>query len=399
MKKTDYPWRYGWFLATYYMANGIYQGYVSKYFEAAGMSTAQLSVILAATPLVSIFMQPVWGAVADRSASRNRVLRALIAAACAIVLLYRVSDAFLWLLPVSCLFSAAYTSIQPLGDSIILEALAPQDRPFGPLRMMGTVTFALTNLLWGMLLTPGRMALVVYGASLMLGLVLLSTRALPPTAGHQAAGGRKMNMTAILRVKHMPGLLALLMLLQLTMGYFYSFFSIHFTALPGGTSQLLGLCYFLSALSEIPFLLNADRLFEKLGAGKLLSISTVALTARWLLLGATSNAWIALASQLLHGWGFIVMTVTMAKFVSATIPDELKASGQMLIAVVGFGIARVFGILGGGLVAEAMGGVQKGFLLMAAVTGLSLVIFAPYYFRRPPLNGRSHGAADIVRES
>ena len=103
MKKTDYPWRYGWFLATYYMANGIYQGYVSKYFEAAGMSTAQLSVILAATPLVSIFMQPVWGAVADRSASRNRVLRALIAAACAIkVAGYYIAEAVIyqnWIAP------------------------------------------------------------------------------------------------------------------------------------------------------------------------------------------------------------------------------------------------------------------------------------------------------------
>ena len=32
MKTKNYPWRYGWFLGMYYMANGIYQGYASKYF-------------------------------------------------------------------------------------------------------------------------------------------------------------------------------------------------------------------------------------------------------------------------------------------------------------------------------------------------------------------------------
>ena len=244
MKRSEYPWRYGLFLSVYYMANAIYQGYISKYFEAAGMSTLQLSIILAATPIISIFAQPFWGGVADRSKTRNRVLHGLIIFSTIVLLLYRVSGSFWWLLPISCIFSTAYTSIQPMGDSIILEALTPGNHPFGPIRMMGTVSFALMNLVWGQILAPDRMNLIVYATSIMLVVLLISCRALPTTAGHQASSGRKMHMTALLRMKHMPGLLTLLMLLQLTMGYFYSFFSIHFTSLPGGTNGLLGLCYF-----------------------------------------------------------------------------------------------------------------------------------------------------------
>ena len=107
MKKSNYPWQYGLFLAFYYTANAIYQGYASKYFEAVGMTTAQLSVILAAMPIISIFAQPLWGAAGDRAKTRNSVLRGLIVASAAIVLLYRLSNAFWWLLPVSALFSAA----------------------------------------------------------------------------------------------------------------------------------------------------------------------------------------------------------------------------------------------------------------------------------------------------
>ena len=387
--KTGYPWRYGLFLALYYSANGIYQGYAPKYFESTGLSMGLRSVILAFTPLVAIFAQPLWGMVADRSRSRNRVLIGLIVLSAVMVLTYRLSGAFGYLLTMSVLFAACYTSIQPLGDSIVLEALAPGNRPFGPIRMMGTVTFAVTNLLWGLLLNDSRMNLVLYGTAIMLGLLLLSTPVLPQTPGHQSGGGRRMNMLAILRLKHMPGLLLLLLMLQLTYGYFYSFFTEYFLSLPGGTNMLVGLCYFLSAMSEIPFLLNADRLFDRLGAGRLLAISSVALTARWTLLATTSNIYVALLSQLLHGWGFIVMTVTMAKYMSVVIPDELKASGQMLIGVVGFGVARVFGILAGGLLAAAMGGVQNGFKLMAFVAGAAMVAFAPGYWRRPPLNGKS----------
>ena len=386
-KSSDFPWKYGLFLASYYLANAVYQSYASKYFESVGMTHTQLSVLLAAAPVISIIMQPIWGMLGDRMKSRNIVLRMLIVVAAALVLTYRISGAFWWLLIVSCLFSAFYTSIQPMGDSIILEALQPKNQPFGPLRLMGCLTFAVGNLFIGYAI-DGRMNLVVYLTTAILMLTLLSTKALPYTPGHQSTG-QKMNMLAILKLRHMPGLLIMLMMMQLTMGYFYSFYSIHFTSLPGGTTTLLGLCYFLSAVSEVPFLLNADKLYDKLGVGKLMSISAAAITLRWLLLGLFPYAGVAMASQVLHGWGFIVMTVSTSKYMSATVPDELKASGQMLLAVVGFGIARAFGILGGGLLSEAMGGIQNGFLMMAAVSGAALLIFAPRYLRMKPLNGQN----------
>ncbi|MBR0464811.1 MAG: MFS transporter [Clostridia bacterium] len=386
--KADYPWRFGVFLAMYYACNGIWQGYAALYFKSTGLPTHLRSVIMACTPLVSIFMQPVWGAVADRSRSRNAVLRGLIAFSLIMALAYQVSRAFAWLLVCCALFSACYTSIQPLGDSILLEGLAPRNHPFGPIRMMGTLTFALTNLLWGLLLDEAHMYLVVYATAAMLGLVLIATKVLPAVPGHQSGGGRRMNMTAILRIPHMKGLMLLMLMLQLTYGYFYCFFSEHFLSLPGASNALVGLCYFISACSEVPFLLNCDRLYEKLGAGKLLCISSVALTLRWTLLAVTGNAYVAMASQVLHGWGFIVMTVTMAKYMSDVIPDELKASGQMLIGVVGFGIARTFGILGGGFVASFMGGIRMGFAMMAIVAGVTMLLFVPKYARGKPLNGR-----------
>ncbi len=387
MKKgSDFPWKYGLFLASYYLANAVYQGYAPTYFEAAGMSHIQRTILLAAAPVISVVMQPVWGTLGDRSKSRNTVLRLLIAVSAAIVLTYRISGAFFWLMTASALFSAFYTSIQPMGDSIILEALQPKNQPFGPLRLMGCVTFAVGNLFIGFTI-DGRANLIPYLTAGVLLLTLLSTRALPPTPGHQSTG-EKMNMGGILRLPHMKGLIFMLMLLQLTMGYFYSFYTPHFTSLPGGSTTLLGWCYFLSAMSEVPFLLNADRLFDKLGVGKLMSISAAALTLRWILLASFPNIYVAAGSQILHGWGFIVMTVSMSKYMSATVPNELKASGQMLLAVVGFGVARVFGILGGGMLSEAIGGVQNGFAVMAAVSGIALVFFAPKYLKSAPLNGK-----------
>ncbi|MEG0145250.1 MAG: MFS transporter, partial [Clostridia bacterium] len=127
-------------------------------------------------------------------------------------------------------------------------------------------------------------------------------------------------------------------------------------------------------------------LFEKLGAGKLLLSAAVAMTARWLILAAFPVVPIVMASQILHGWCFIVMTVTMAKYINQSVPEAFRARGQMLLSIVSYGFARVAGSMGGGLVADAMG-IGGGFYVMAATTLLSILLFAKRYLRAPMQKG------------
>jgi PPP family 3-phenylpropionic acid transporter len=148
----------------------------------------------------------------------------------------------------------------------------------------------------------------------------------------------------------------------------------------------VGWAYFISAASEVPFLLNSDRLFKKHGAGRLMCVSALFMTVRWLIVAVTGNPVVAMCSQLLHAMGFIVITVTVAKYVQATVPQDRKAEGQLLISVFGFGVARAIGYFGGGVLSDASSR-QSVFYVCAAVCALCLVVFAPYYFRRAPMNG------------
>jgi len=70
------------------------------------------------------------------------------------------------------------------------------------------------------------------------------------------------------------------------------------------------------------------------------------------------------------------------------VPEELKASGQLLLSVFGFGVARVIGYFGGGLLSDRMGR-NTVFLICAGVCILCLVIFTPYYMKKEPLNGEN----------
>jgi len=383
-RENAYPWRFSLFLAAYYTANAVYQGFISVYFAGKGLDSAQIGALMSAVPVVSMLSQPAWGALGDRAKSRNRVLRIMCALSAGTILLLFLDGNFWVLVTALSLFAANYTAIQPMGDSVILESLQKRCQPFGPMRLIGTYSFAVASIIVGRLIDghPERMP---WMTALVLGMVFLSTYRLPPTAGH-AREKNCAKMAELLRNKKLMLLIALVTLLQTTLGYFYVFYPVHFTSLPGGSPALLGWAFFLSAVSETPFLLISDRLFEKLGVGKLLLISAASLSARWLILALTDNVWVALASQLLHGWGFIVMTVTMAKYISLTVPEALRARGQMLLAVSGFGVARVAGNLGGGLIAKAIG-YKATFALMAALALLSLIAFAPVYLRREKPGG------------
>lgn len=366
-----YPAHLALFLMAYYVTNCMYQSYMSLYYTGIRFTSAQIGAINAGVALVSMAFQPVWGTLGDRTKNRGLLIAALAVASAASAYAFKWFRGFLPLLLLACLFSCFYTSLQPMGDSILLKELDRRGLPFGPFRLAGGLAFAVAGVVFGKLLdAPGRELMVpVYTAALCL-VTALSTLSLPRTAGGQAKG-RKMRFSELFKHRELMGLLAFMAPVQITMGYFYTFFSPHFVSLDGGTSARLGLCYFISACSEVPFLLMSDKLFDRYGAGRLMRLSAVTLAVRWLMLGLSGSVYVAMASQVLHGWGFIVMTVCMAKYISRSVPEELQASGQMLLAIVSFGIARAFGNLAGGLLAGWMGR-QNVFLLCAGVCVLTL---------------------------
>ncbi|MDO4546982.1 MAG: MFS transporter [Clostridia bacterium] len=374
-----YPWRYAWFFMAYYAANSIYQNYITVYFDSTGQTTAQIGMLMGAVPIMSMLAQPFFGNLGDRSKSRSRLLLILCVLSATALFCMRLSGDFYWLMIMICLFAATFITIQPLNDSIVLEALSERRMPFGPLRMMGSVAFAIAAVVVGGFLDSRvELAPVIAGGVILL--AALCTLALPKAPGHMT-NDNKTSMLSILKIKGLVPLLTLESLLQLTLGFFYSFFSIHFLTLPGANSSLLGIAYIISALSEIPYLIFADRLFDKYGAGKMMLLSGVVLTIRWTVLASVSNVAVVMSSQLLHCLAFAVLTVSMGKHINKVVPDELKARGQMLLTIISFGVPRVIGNIGGGALAQVIG-IQPSFYYMAALAFITLICFAPMYLKK-----------------
>ena len=363
------------FPAGYYAANAVYQGYMSLFYTGIGFNSAQLGGVSAVTAAAAMAAQPVWSLLGDRTRSRRRLLCVLCLLAAAALPLALLRPTFAAQLLAAALFYAFFCALLPLGDAILLEA---DGGAFGGYRLVGGASFAISGAIFGALLgRTGSVGAIWVAAGILL-IAAPAALLLPDVPGKQKR--ERISMGRLLHDRNLVRMLAFLLPVQMTMGFFYTFYAPHFKGLGGGDA-LLGLGYMLSAISEAPYLLLSGRIYRRFGAVRPMCVSALVLAARWLMLGLAPSAGMALMSQLFHGGGFIVMTVSMAYWIADHVPEELRASGQGLLNMVTFGAARILGNLGGGLLAQLVGR-SGAFLVGAGVCALSLCAFAPWAFRR-----------------
>ena len=375
------------FMMAYYMTNSVFQSFISLYYTDIGLTGTQIGSINALIAVVSVFTMQLWGNTGDRVRVRNRLLLMLCLCAAAFMMILKLGTGFPYVLVMACAFACFYTSIQPLGDSIVLDALAEQNRPFGPVRMAGGLSFAVVSALFGYVTDALGSDIIVYVIAGMCLVIAAATFYMPRGENRVARENVKGGMLSLFKNRELLTLFALMVPLQLTYGYFYAFFSPLLRDDLGG-GKLVGWAYFISACSETPFLLMSDKLFKKHGAGRLMCVSALFMTVRWFIVATTKNPYVAMCSQLLHSFGFIVIVVTVSKYVQAVVPEEKRASGQLLISVFGFGVARAAGYFGGGILADLTSR-QTVFYFCAAVCLVCLLVFTPIYLKKAPLNGET----------
>lgn len=354
-----------------YLAGAAYHNFAPLFFVQKGMTTGQVALLTGIGPLAAIAMQPLWGILSDRSAAKNKIHRLLLCGTVIALLLYLPARGLAAMLGVAALFGCFAPSVTPLGETIVLEHLGEKGKGFGPLRLWGTFAFAAGAQFTGLLMEggEGRFPWVAAGAYL---LTAAASLLLPRVPGGQQ-GAKGPGWTALFHRPALLTLLALVAVLQLSQGLYFSYFALHFTGNLGGSKMLLGLAAVVAALAEIPFLLCSDRLFDRFGARKLVVCAGAMMAVRWSLLGALRAVGWVIASQTLNGAGLIVLTFSVVKHVQKTVPAELKARGQMLASMITFGIGRGLVSPAGWLLSKVLPDIAPIFYVMAGLCAAAVL--------------------------
>lgn len=329
----------------------ILYSFMPIYLDNIGFRSSQIGILMALSPVLAVILQPFIGVYVDRSSSKNAMLILLTLGTVGSILLFPLSQAYLYVLVIGTILAIFQAAHMPIFETITLEALEKIGKSYGPVRLAGTISYSIVSILVGIFMKLDIKSIFYITAAIGI-LNILSSYLLPKIKGHQSEGSR-VSFRELFRDKLLIVLMFFSMIAQLAISFYQNFFPIYFVSI-GGTHGALGVLYFIGAMSELPFLLKADKIIEKLGIQKTLILSMVIIGLRFLLLFFIKTpAWFYPVS-LLNGLTFIVFTFSLAVYINNTAKKELRATGQ---TIHGFAMAvgRILGSVCGGYFVEWFG--------------------------------------------
>lgn len=350
--KESYPYNFIIHYALIYSLVACYSTFVPLYFSYQGFSKSAIGVLLAVGPAIAMVMQPVWGTAGDRAKSKNSILKIMLVGSGIAVLLYVIPANFYIMMAFVAVFTFFQGSINAMSDVISLEYLESTKWEYGPVRLAGSLGYAVTAVIAGAI-ARWNIANVFFMYSAITFITLLRVNKLPMIKGHREAKS-SVNIWELKKNGKLVLLLCFNLLIFTTLGYNTNFFSIFYKQM-GADTSLIGICMFIQAVSEVPFLLFANKVLKKLGIEGTLLLATFLMGIRWLMLHFVQNIYIVPVICILNGVSYVVVTYCLVTYINQAVPKELRASGQILNGLVTFIGTSIVGSLLGGILSDLFG--------------------------------------------
>ena len=349
----------------------VVYSFLPVYLDKSGFRESHIGILLALGPLMSIILQPFIGILADRSPYKNTFLILLNAGTLVSILLFPLHNGLLHVALASFLLASFQAALISVSEAITLEGLDRIQKPYGPVRLAGTAGYAVVSVIAGFFMEKDIRS-IFYLTAFMAFFSILSAWSLPRVEGHQSKT-RRVPVTDIFKNRELVLLMTFSMVAHMGISFYQNFFPLYF-AFIGGTSDILGILYFISGISEVPFLLYADQIEKKLGIHKTLAFSMGVVGVRFLLLFIIRSPVLMYPVMLLNGLTYIVFSFSLAVHINKTVPLELRATGQTIHGM-SMALGRILGSVLGGFLIEAIG-LMKALLVIALFSLSAIAMFA-----------------------
>ncbi len=364
----------GWSLFIYYfcfyMAVAPYVSFVTAYYKEIGLTSSQIGIISGIGPVITVIGQFFWGRLADKAKYKNTVLLIATLATALAVYAYMWNDTYPYLIVMSIVYSFVNCSVIQLSDAIALDYCSNNNLSYPRARMGGSISYGIATIIVGFVMVGNTSGVF----SLNIIFLLISALALlliPKVRGSLKARGES-NYALLFKDKRLVVLLVFNFILYL--GYFFnmSFMAVHIQE-SGGTSMHVGIAQAISAIFEVPFLLNSERIIRKIGLKTTLIISAFSFALRWALFGTAQSVWALVFICSFHGIGHIVISYCTCSYINNTVDQSLRASGQTLLGMVNYGFSKCIASICGGLLSDAIG-IGNVFCVCAGLSLVSIII-------------------------
>ncbi len=361
--------------------------FMPAHLRALGFSGAQISTALAMPPFLSLVVPLGWAWLADRTRRHDRVLQAIAFGAwlgfAPLAWAHgRAAQSFALVLTGYVGYAVFFVGIGTLTDALAV-ARVRAGAVYGRIRLWGSVGHVTAAISVGALLGAWPYLLRLRGPLVpcvmwaALGGVFLVALSLRGT-GERAARPRLADVRALLAGQ--PALRLLLLAGALhwaCMAPYNVFFGVflHDLGLP---PLEWGFAFAIGVTAEMLVLLAFDRIHARVRLDTLLGAAFLTSALRWLGNATLQSPAALLALQALHGMTFGMFWSAGIALVAATVPPELRATGQALL-VMAINAGGAVGNLAVGRIYDRAG---PGVLFVIAAVGEILPLAVVLYGRR-----------------
>jgi PPP family 3-phenylpropionic acid transporter len=370
-----YHVRLAGFIGAAFLFIGCFMPYFPVWLKHQGFASTAIALIVG---LPIILRVPVSFAIsmgADALGDRRRPVIGLACLAILSVLALQVSAAFWPVLIAACTLAIAFGAIIPLSDAIALTGPDQVRAAYGRIRLWGSVTFILANVIGGYVIAragPGVVPGLALGA---LFLVLALALFLPRAGGRAAArrrADRQLLATRVLLRNRTFLLMALAFaLIQASHGIYYVFSVIHWRDI-GHSTTVIGGLWALGVLAEVALFAYSGRFAGLFGAAGLIALGGLAGIVRWTVTATDPSLAILALAQGGHALTFGATHLGGMAFIERAVPERLAATAQSVLHGLSTGIIGGMVFVASGPLFAALEG--RAYLVMAGLSALGLAL-------------------------
>ncbi|MCK4834767.1 MAG: MFS transporter, partial [Gammaproteobacteria bacterium] len=372
-------WKLSGFYFFYFASLGVLIPYWSLYLKSLGFNSLTIGALVAILPATKLIAPYIWGWLADHTRRSMLIIRVACLLALLSFLLVFVSQQLWWLTFAMLLFSFFWNAVLPQFEAMTLNHLGDDTHHYSMIRLWGSLGFIVTVVLIGNLLESYDEDIIPLVVLVTFVIILLSSIVVPeklntPHADH----------SPIWHVIKQPKVMAFLVVCFLMLcshGPYYTFYTIYLEE-QGYSSYMIGVLWAVGVLAEVIIFLLMHRLLPVFGARKLLMVTLLLTTLRWLLIGFfVDDLSMLFLAQLIHAFSFGVFHSVGISLVHEYFTGSHQGRGQALYSSVSFGAGLAVGSLLSGLVWDTWG---AGVLFVFASCCTMMALAIVWRFIQPP---------------
>ena len=357
------------FFLLFFAGIGLIMPFLSLQFKAVGYNGVQISLLNMLSALAVILTAPQYGLIFDRSKDKRLILLISLTIATETLFLIpylRVFGAMLVIYTINrVIISSSITASENLSYQVSADKNGEEKAAFGSLRMWGSLGFALTALLGGKIFQDYGLLLndqifLGFMAAAFVVLLLMPESIFRERRTAETIETSLSTRGVIKLIAKDRYLLLTVVALALTDPLFdgvRSFEPIFMEEL-GLPVSVIGLAATLSALLEVPMMLGADRLIERIGVQNLvIAILSFDLTRR-LLVWIFPSGWVVFALNIMTAISFTLRLITTVHLINLRIPKQYTTTALTFVFNTLNGIMYILSNAISGVIYDAFGARQ-----------------------------------------